>query len=66
MIYDYSNTLDWFRTKVIRNIEYRNNILEFIKVQMEFLLKDVKVIEEPRKTDYGSYEFVTEDIDGKG
>lgn len=29
----------------------------------EFLSNGVKVIEEPRKTDYGSYEFVVEDID---
>lgn len=31
----------------------------------EFLSKNVKVIYEPRKTDYGSYEFVVEDIDGR-
>lgn len=29
----------------------------------EFLSNGVKVIEEPRKTDYGSYEFVVEDVD---
>ena len=31
----------------------------------EFLSKGVKVISEPKKTDYGSYEFAVEDIDGR-
>ena len=35
------------------------------KLYKEFLSKGVKVIYEPRKTDYGSYEFVIEDIDGR-
>ena len=35
------------------------------EIYQEFLLKKVKVIEGPRKTDYGSYEFVIEDIDGR-
>jgi catechol 2,3-dioxygenase-like lactoylglutathione lyase family enzyme len=34
-------------------------------VYQEFLSKGVKIIEQPRKTDYGSYEFVVEDIDGR-
>lgn len=34
-------------------------------IYQEFLLKGVKVIEKPRKTDYGSYEFVAEDIEGR-
>lgn len=29
----------------------------------EFRTKGVKIVSEPRKTDYGSYEFVIEDID---
>lgn len=35
------------------------------EIYKEFLSKGVKVIEEPGKTDYGSYEFVVEDIDGR-
>lgn len=35
------------------------------ELYQEFLSKGVRVIEEPRKTDYGSYEFVVEDIDGR-
>lgn len=31
----------------------------------EFKSKGVKILSEPRKTDYGSYEFVIEDIDGR-
>lgn len=31
----------------------------------EFKSKGVKIITEPRKTDYGSYELVIEDIDGR-
>lgn len=31
----------------------------------EFVSKGVKIITAPRKTDYGSYEFVFEDIDGR-
>ena len=31
----------------------------------EFLAKDVKIISKPHKTNYGSYEFVIEDIDGR-
>jgi catechol 2,3-dioxygenase-like lactoylglutathione lyase family enzyme len=31
----------------------------------ELISKGVKIITEPRKTDYGSYEFVFEDIDGR-
>lgn len=31
----------------------------------EFLSKDVKIISKPQKTEYGSYEFVIEDIDGR-
>lgn len=31
----------------------------------EFLSKNVKIISEPQKTEYGSYEFVIEDIDGR-
>lgn len=34
-------------------------------VYQEFLSKGVKIVSEPRKTDYGSYEFVVEDIDGR-
>ena len=34
-------------------------------IYQEFLSKGVRVVEEPRKTDYGSYEFVVEDIDGR-
>lgn len=31
----------------------------------EFISKGVKIVSEPKKTDYGSYEFVIEDIDGR-
>lgn len=31
----------------------------------EFKAKGVTIISDPRKTDYGSYEFVIEDIDGR-
>ncbi|MDP4093300.1 MAG: VOC family protein [Bacillota bacterium] len=31
----------------------------------EYLSKGVKIISKPRKMDYGSYEFVFEDIDGR-
>jgi uncharacterized glyoxalase superfamily protein PhnB len=31
----------------------------------EFIAKGVKILREPGKTDYGSYEFVIEDIDGR-
>lgn len=31
----------------------------------EFKAKDVKIVSEPARTDYGSYEFVIEDIDGR-
>lgn len=31
----------------------------------EFKAKDVKIISKPHKTDYGSYEFIIEDIDGR-
>ena len=31
----------------------------------EFAAKGVKITVEPRRTDYGSYEFVVEDIDGR-
>jgi catechol 2,3-dioxygenase-like lactoylglutathione lyase family enzyme len=31
----------------------------------EFKAKGVKIISEPGKTDYGSYEFVIEDVDGR-
>lgn len=31
----------------------------------EFVSKDVNIISKPQKTDYGSYEFVIEDIDGR-
>lgn len=31
----------------------------------EFLSKGVKILEKPRRTDYGSYECVVEDIDGR-
>lgn len=31
----------------------------------EFSSKDVKIISEPKFTEYGSYEFVIEDIDGR-
>ncbi len=34
-------------------------------IYKEFRSKDVKVVSEPRKTDYGCYEFVVEDIDGR-
>ena len=34
-------------------------------VYEEFLLKDVKMVSSPRKTDYGSYEFVFQDVDGR-
>ncbi|NLO39892.1 MAG: glyoxalase [Ruminiclostridium sp.] len=34
-------------------------------VYQEFLSKGVTVLQEPRKTDYGCYEFVIEDIDGR-
>jgi len=34
-------------------------------VYEEFKTKDVKIVSEPKKTDYGSYEFVIEDIDGR-
>jgi len=34
-------------------------------VYEEVLLKGVKIVSTPRKTDYGSYEFVFEDIDGR-
>lgn len=34
-------------------------------IYKEFLSKGVKIILEPRKTEYGSYEFVIEDIDGR-
>lgn len=35
------------------------------EIYQEFLSKGVKVIEKPRRTDYGSYEFIVEDIDGR-
>lgn len=35
------------------------------EIYQEFLSNGVTVIKEPRKTDYGSYEFVAEDIDGR-
>lgn len=31
----------------------------------EFLKKGVKIVEKPHMTDYGSYEFLIEDIDGR-
>ena len=34
-------------------------------IYQEFLSKGVKVVEKPKRTDYGSYEFVVEDIDGR-
>lgn len=34
-------------------------------IYQEFVSKDVKIVEEPRKMAYGSYEFVFEDIDGR-
>ena len=34
-------------------------------VYEEFLLKGVTMVSSPRKTDYGSYEFVFEDVDGR-
>lgn len=34
-------------------------------VYEEFKAKGVSIVSEPRKTDYGSYEFVIEDIDGR-
>lgn len=34
-------------------------------IYQEFLSKGVKVIVKPRRTDYGSYEFIVEDIDGR-
>ena len=34
-------------------------------IYQEFLSKGVKVVQEPRRTEYGSYEFVIEDIDGR-
>ncbi|MBZ9623746.1 VOC family protein [Clostridium sp. FP2] len=34
-------------------------------IYQEFFSKGVKMVEEPRRTDYGSYEFVIEDIDGR-
>jgi len=34
-------------------------------IYQEFKDKGVKIISKPRKTDYGSYEFVIEDIDGR-
>ena len=42
-----------------------NNLESVDIIYKEFLSKGVKVIEKPRKTDYGSYEFVIEDIDGR-
>jgi catechol 2,3-dioxygenase-like lactoylglutathione lyase family enzyme len=42
------------------------NTVESVDViYKEFLSKGVSIIEEPRKTDYGSYEFVVEDIDSR-
>jgi catechol 2,3-dioxygenase-like lactoylglutathione lyase family enzyme len=35
------------------------------EIYQEFLSNGVKVIEKPRRTDYGSYEFIVEDIDGR-
>lgn len=32
---------------------------------MRILIKRGKIIEEPRRTYYGSYEFIAEDIDGR-
>lgn len=34
-------------------------------IYQEFLSKGVKVVQEPKRTEYGSYEFVIEDIDGR-
>jgi len=34
-------------------------------IYKEFKEKNVKIINEPKMTDYGSYEFVFEDIDGR-
>ena len=34
-------------------------------VYEEFISKGVKIVSKPGKTDYGSYEFVIEDIDGR-
>lgn len=34
-------------------------------IYKEFKSKDVKIVSEPKMTDYGSYEFVLEDIDGR-
>lgn len=34
-------------------------------IYKEFLSKGVKIVSKPRETDYGSYEFVIEDIDGR-
>jgi len=34
-------------------------------IYKEFKGKDIKILSEPRKTNYGSYEFVIEDIDGR-
>lgn len=31
----------------------------------EYIAKGVEIVSKPRKTDYGSYEFVIEDIDGR-
>lgn len=35
------------------------------EIYEEFVSKDVNVVSKPQKTDYGSYEFVIEDIDGR-
>lgn len=35
------------------------------EIYEEFKSKDVKIVSEPKVTDYGSYEFVIEDIDGR-
>jgi len=34
-------------------------------IYKEFTKKGVKILSEPKMTDYGSYEFVFEDIDGR-
>ena len=34
-------------------------------IYKEFLSKGVKIVSKPMETDYGSYEFVIEDIDGR-
>lgn len=34
-------------------------------IYQEFVSKGVAIATEPRRTDYGSYEFVAEDIDGR-